>query len=277
METNTELNIEFCSVCNASVLPDDEPLKLFSERETNSFLKKIFNGSVSVKNLAKNIYTKTAKKLMDAVKLGIKTEYGKPNLTMVKYLQENVYVFSAAKNYQQTKKITSMLTKDGKVRPWNEFKKEASVEFKKYNENYLRAEYNSAVKQARSAVQWQEFEKNKKLYPLLMYTTIRDKRVRPEHQVLDKIVRPVNDKFWDLYMPPNGWNCRCGATQLQKGEAELTDISTRQAPTKKEVPDIFRFNPGKQKIIFSEKHPYFDVAKEDKSLAKKNFNMPLPK
>ena len=268
---------EVCEICNAVHGEDETPMNLFSEREMNTFLKRVFNGAITIKSLAKNLYEKTAKKLMEAVSKGITVEYGKPNLTMVKYLQQNVYVFSAAKNYQQTKKITAMLTKDGKLVPWNEFKKEAGAEFKKFNENYLRAEYNSAVKQARSALQWQDIQRDVKLYPLLQYTTIGDKRVRPEHEVLNRIVRPVNDRFWDVYFPPNGWNCRCSVTQLQKGEAELTDLKDKKAPTKKEVPEIFRFNPGKEKIIFSPKHPYFDVAKEDKDLAKKNFNLPLPK
>jgi hypothetical protein len=35
-------------------------------------------------------------------------------------------------------------------------------------------------------------------------------------------------------------------------------------------------NAGKDKIVFSEKHTYFKVAKQDENLAANNFNMPKP-
>ena len=41
------------------------------------------------------------------------------------------------------------------------------------------------------------------------------------------------------------------------------------------MPDIFMFNAGKQRIVFSPKHPYFDVADRDKGFAKTNFGMPI--
>ena len=51
------------------------------------------------------------------------------------------------------------------------------------------------------------------LLPMLTYQTVGDGRVRPEHAMLDEISRPVGDKFWNTYFPPNGWNCRCTVLQ----------------------------------------------------------------
>ena len=40
--------------------------------------------------------------------------------------------------------------------------------------------------------------------------------------------------------------------------------------------DEFRINAGKERIVFSKEHPYFDIAPKDKNFAKTNFGMPMP-
>ncbi|MCD6017270.1 MAG: phage Mu protein F-like protein [Bacteroidetes bacterium] len=270
--------IASCKYCNH--IENADKINLFSDDETNKILESIFDGSIKIDSLSIEMYEKIATRLTDAVFKGFgknlfNTEFGTPDHKMLESLRENVYVFSAAKTYQQTKEISSLLTnKDGKV-SFSDFKKQAKTVFEKHNENYLYAEYNSAIAQARSASMWMDFEKDKSIYPQLEYLTAGDARVRIEHAALNGIIRRVDDKFWDLYMPPNGFNCRCTVLQV-RGEME-TDLSTKTPPTKKEVPEIFRFNAGKEKIIFSKSHPYFEVPKEDKKLALKNFNLPLPK
>ena len=44
------------------------------------------------------------------------------------------------------------------------------------------------------------------------------------YKILEAIVRPVDDQFWNTYYPPNGWNCRCSVEQLSDGvETDLSD------------------------------------------------------
>ena len=38
--------------------------------------------------------------------------------------------------------------------------------------------------------------------------------MRASHAKLNKIILPVEHSFWDTYMPPNDWNCRCNVRQL---------------------------------------------------------------
>ena len=107
---------------------------------------------------------------------------------------------------------------------------------------------------------------------MLTYQTVGDMRVRPTHVTLDNITRPVGDKFWNTYYPPNGWNCRCYVDQ--NDEETVTDLTNFKAP--EDVPELFQTNFGKNAIVFKEDHPYFTVPKEDKDLALVNFNLPLP-
>lgn len=272
------MEVTNCKYCN--VVDSLDQLDLFDDTEVERILNGVYNGDISITNLDEPTYTRIAEKLTSGVYKGFgmnigSSEFGSPDRDMLNSLRENTYIFSAAKTYQQTKEISALLTNEKGLVPYSEFKKEASRVFDTYNKHYLTAEYNSAIAQARSASMWLDFEKQKDVYNQLTYQTVGDGRVRFEHRVLDGITRPLDDKFWSIYMPPNGWNCRCSV--LQSDASVSTDLSTKTPPTKKEVPEIFRFNAGKEKIIFSKHHPYFEVAKSERELALNNFNLPLPK
>jgi SPP1 gp7 family putative phage head morphogenesis protein len=269
--------IHSCNFCVSN--KEDEQLDIFNESEVLQYIQGVYNGTITPQSLSIDVYQKVARKLTEGVYEGygkniLQTEWGKPDEVMLRSLRENVYIFSGAKNYQMTKEISHGLATDKGIKPFNEFAKEAKKTFDTYNKNYLTTEYNSAIGQARMASTWLDIERDKGLYPYLQYETVGDGRVRPEHAVLDGIVRLVDDKFWSTFYPPNGWNCRCSV--VQGDDMKVTDLSKKEKPTQKEVPDIFRFNSGKTKQIFSPKHPYFEVAKEDKELAKQNWGLPLP-
>lgn len=273
-----------CSVCEVHNKFDEKPIHLFTDEEIDLIILAIYAGTISTHNLDVTTYLKTARKLSEGVFDGYgksfeTVAYASEDYYMLKALTDNVFIFSAAKTYQQTreieqvaKQLSSKLVTDRRVSMFNEFKKEAKKIFLEYNENYLRAEYNSAIAQARTASQWQEIQADKAILKMLTYQTVGDARVRPTHQELDNISRPVDDRFWDIYMPPNGWNCRC--TVEQSSDAKKTSLKGFKKP--KDVPDIFQFNAGKERIVFSPKHPYFKVEPRDKGFAKQNFNMPMP-
>jgi hypothetical protein len=264
----------FCDIENK----EEEKINLFTEQEIDTFIFGVFAGIYSVKNLDLSTYLKIARKLSQGVFTGYSKTfsdvfYGSEDFTMLKALQENVYMFSAAKQYTMLREMNKYLVTDKKVTPFVEFKKQASVIFDEFNENYLRAEYNSAIGQARSASRWQEYVKESNVFPMLTYKTAGDGRVRPEHEILDNISRPVGDKFWNHYYPPNGWNCRC--IVIQEGD-EVKPSKVPKDISPDDVPIEFRFNAGKDKVIFSKQHPYFKgVSRKDKPFAKQNFGMPL--
>lgn len=265
-----------CGFCDVQNIDDTKQLNLFSDDEVDRIVYDIYIGTITLRSLDVHSYLKVARKLTDGVFEGFGKNidgllFNSPDYQMLSDLRENVYIFSGAKNYQQTRLISSLLTEKDAISSFGDFKKKATNIFNDYNRNYLTAEYNSAIAQSRSASQWMEIEKDKDVLPFLQYRTAGDGRVRPEHAQLDGIVKKVGDRFWDQYFPPNGWNCRCGTISLDEG----TPTNTKGLVVEN-VPDIFRFNAGKQRIVFSPKHPYFDVADRDKEFAKRNFNLPLP-
>lgn len=264
-----------CGICD--IINATEDVNPFTEEEMDRYLLAVYTGAITTSRLSLPAYKKVAGKLTDGVFKGYELAlsdvlYLSEDYQMLRSLRENTYVFSAAKQYQQVRAMNKLLRTGDKVTPWNEFKKAATQIFTDYNQSYLRAEYNSAIGMSSSARQWQDFERDKAVLPYLKYVTAGDDRVRPTHAELNGITRKVDDAFWNKFMPPNGWNCRCDVQQMDEGkETDLQDFKTPD-----DVPDIFQFNPGKKKIVFSPKHPYFDVVPKDKDLARNNFNLPLP-
>lgn len=169
-------------------------------------------------------------------------------------IRQNLYRFSGAKTYQQLEAYNSFLVdKDGKIRNFTDFKRKVKATSKDYNGRYLQAEYQHAKRSAQSARQWDTFVKNADLFPNLQYFTQDDERVREEHQPLNKIIRPVNDPFWDKFTPPNGWGCRC--------YVQSTDEEASNGKKIKLAPG-FANNPGKSKQLFAKDHPYNSIPKE---------------
>lgn len=250
---------------------------LFSDDWMNRFITNIYFGVTTTDALDAAIYAKIAEYLTKAVFLGYgkslyTVEFGGPDYVMLEELRDNIYIFSGAKTYQQTKAIMALvLDADGNRVSFEDFKKAGADVFQQYNKKWLKTEYDLAVGQARSASYWMDIQRDKDVLPLLQYDTIGDGRVRDEHKVLEGIIRPVDDPFWDVYMPKNGWRCRCDVRQLDEGD--VTNLDGLELP---ELPKVFQMNPGKDRMVFSPEHPYFEVEPKDQEKAKNNFNLPLP-
>lgn len=199
---------------------------------------------------------------------------GSKEFVLLTKLRENLNRFSAAKTFQNVRDTVVFRLDEGRLRPFNEFRRDAKKIFDTYNDNWLKTEFETVISSAQSADQWQDINRDKTTLPLLKYVTAGDERVRPEHVELDGIVRPVTDGFWDTFMPPNGFNCRCTVIQLEDGDEPISPIITPPPPD----PSIFNKNPGKVNFIFKDKgsspHPYFKVPDNIREFKKQNFGLP---
>ncbi len=213
------------------------------------------------------VVTETNRVLSKALAEGIADN--QPPEAMLQALQNDVFVFSGYKTHAQLREAADMLlTADGKIKPFNQFRQEVQSVYKAYNVNYLEAEYIFATSSAQMAAHWADFEKDGDRYNL-QYRTAQDDRVRDTHAALANTTLPVNDPFWDSYFPPNGWRCRCTTVQVRVGkypesisaDAIKKGDTATTAIDKKGVnqAEIFRYNPGKQKILFPPNHPYRKV------------------
>lgn len=213
------------------------------------------------------LMSETNRVLQEAVSSAI-TQEVPPELTAK--LERDTFIFSGFKTYHELKEASELLKDDrGGFKSFETFRRDIEQIDNRYNRNYLNAEYNYAVQSTQMAVRWQEFERDGAHYDL-QYRTAGDEKVREEHAALNRITLPVNDKFWDEYLPPLGWNCRCTAVQVLKGKYPESDsaaaIAAGEQATAEPKQRIFRFNPGKQGKVFPPKHPYKKAPKKVKEV-----------
>lgn len=199
--------------------------------------------------------------------------------TMRRRLQESDYVFSGIKTFHELNEaFPSLLDEKGERKPFERFLNDVQTIDRTYNRNYLRTEYNFVSASSEMAGRWEDFEKDGDEY-WLQYRTAGDDRVRPEHAALNGITLPPSDPFWDVYYPPNGWNCRCTVVQVPKNGRTQTpheEAMTRGAQAMKgDKWHMFSWNPGKEGKSVPDYNPYTiqqcsncDVAKGKMSLAK---------
>lgn len=261
-----------------SQLEFEPPPTPFNDDDLEAYAHKIFIGAITVDNLDVVMYGQTIAYLMGAVSHGFgglddSFTFGTGLNLTAKGLEDNIWKFSAAKQYQQVRILSKLVTKGV---PFKDFEEVAKVVLPQYNKNYLKTEYVTSVLQSQAAREWVDFQENDDIQ-FLKYNTQRDARVRDAHRKLDKITLPKNHPFWNNYSPANGWRCRCFITGAESAR-KTTDLSKKSIPKfgTKDFPKEFKMNPGKDKIVFKENHPYFKVSKGDLTLKKNNFNLPLP-
>ena len=181
-------------------------------------------------------------------------------------LRNNAFIFSGFKTHRTLSEVGLELTDEaGNLKPYAKVLEDVHHIDQKYNEAYLYAEYNHAVHTTQMAVKWQDFVCDGDEYNL-QYRTAGDERVREAHRALDGVTLPPSDKFWDKYLPPNGWNCRCTVVQVLREDFPLSDseeaIRRGDESTHSIKQQIFRFNAGKELKLFPDKHPYYKVSAE---------------
>jgi hypothetical protein len=90
------------------------------------------------------------------------------------------------------------------------------------------------------------------------------------HEKFDGIIKPLTDPFWNKWLPPLDYNCRCTVRQLSDGEVSTLNVNELGEPK-----PGFGINWGEQQVIFPPTHPQFYVEPEHQQQADNNFNLPL--
>lgn len=198
---------------------------------------------------------------------------------MRRRLQQSDYVFSGIKTFHELKEaFPSLLDEKGERKPFERFLNDVQKIDRTYNRNYLRTEYNFVSASSEMAGRWEDFEKDGDEY-WLQYRTAGDDRVRPEHAALNGVTLPPSDPFWDIYYPPNGWNCRCTVVQVSRqGRTQTTHdeaMSRGAQALRGDKRHMFAWNPGKERKSVPDYNPYTisrcrtcDVAKGKMNLSK---------
>ena len=267
-------NNALCSLYGHDLLTlaKDETQFAFNDTRMEDAAKLIYeNGGFDLAQLttpeAQAIIEETVRVLETAIGNGLPHEVPE---TLRYALENNAFVFSGFKTFHALREVgLSMLTEKGDIKPFNDFLTDVKKINAQYNHNYLYAEYNHAVGAAQMAAKWHDFEQDGDRY-YLQYRTAGDDKVREEHAALNGTTLPPSDPFWELFLPPNGWNCRCTAVQVRKNKYTPSDpelaMQRGNECTEGAKRAIFRYNAGKSLQLFPPKHPYYKASKEAKQV-----------
>ncbi len=96
--------------------------------------------------------------------------------------------------------------------------------YQKGNASRLDLIFRQNVQTAYAAGRWQRQQEAKKERPYLRYSAILDGRTRPAHRALDGKIFSIDDPFWDIFYPPNGFRCRCAVVSLSRREVSAGQV-----------------------------------------------------
>jgi SPP1 gp7 family putative phage head morphogenesis protein len=246
-----------------------------TESEIEALIAGIYSGSINTRNLPVNLYSEYVERFSKGVGEVFGSVVSEEEKALRAQLYENIQLFSGAKTYQEVKDFESFLTEGGNALSFKDFREKVLEKYKLYNTTWLSTEFLFTVESARAGKQWVGIWANREVFPMLKYVTVGDSLVRESHKVLDGVIRPVTDAFWNSYYPPWSWRCRCTTKSLESGDA--TTIMNKIVILPK-IKNFFKNNVGKTGKIFNGFHPYFkEVPERDKEWAKKNFGLPFIK
>lgn len=131
---------------------------------------------------------------------------------------------------------------------------------KRYNYVYANVENSDACHAMVVAAAWMKFSEG----ATLMYMTQGDERVRPWHMDHEGFTAP-KAFFPQWLIPPIEHQCRCYLVEVD-GTAKIADVSGKIFKTPEmpaEFNRTFKESVAKGGRIFSDEHPYFQVASKD--------------
>lgn len=130
-----------------------------------------------------------------------------------------------------------------------------------FNPTRLKLIYDTNVRQAAVAGQWDRAQDTKRLFPYLRYVTMADEKVRESHARWHNLVLPVDDPFWNAHMPQNAYRCRCYVRQVSQREYDRGTTPTGQRMDKTAPPERLQTwtNPrtGEELQVPEGVHPAF--------------------
>lgn len=115
---------------------------------------------------------------------------------------------------------------------------------------WLRTEYDTAVKRASLAADWQQFEDEKDVLPNLRWVPSTAAVPDSFHQSMWNTVLPVDHPFWSGHHPGDRWGCQCS---LEATDDPATGVPEADYKTSPGLDN----NPGIDAKLFNDSHPYF--------------------
>lgn len=186
-------------------LPDVAKDALFAE-ETSGDVDHVFTNSQANKFMSKRLAV---------------TEDEFKNLSQ--FEREFAFTISGATQLKTSQDVLAKLTeafRNGYT--YQTFKKNLGVT--DIAGNNLKLAFRQNMNTAYMVGRYNQMKSVAEYLPYWEYYTVGDDRVREEHAALHGEIRRHDDPFWNIWYPPNGYNCRCGVRALTQEQVDAMGI-----------------------------------------------------
>lgn len=174
-------------------------------------------------------------------------------------LRYNNGVFAAFKTHRMQNDMAAQLVgDDGKLKTFEQWDRDTASIRKHHVDSWLRTEYTTAVRRARLAAEWRQFEREKDILPNIEWLKTTAVTPGEDHKPFWGVTLPIDHEFWNQHRPGDRWGCKCGWRSTDADINPPKDDAWKNpvyAPA-----DGLENNPGKDAMLFSFGHPYFAAA-----------------
>lgn len=167
--------------------------------------------------------------------------------------------FSAFRTHRmQNDMAARLLDADGKLKPFEQWRRDVEDIADHYCRRWLQTEYDTAVIRAQRAAEWKQFEAEADVLPNVrwMPTTSVEQDVYHRQYWKARLTLPIGHPFWQQHRPGDRWNCKCSLEQTD--EPTTLEAVADFAPIPP-VPGLDN-NPADDGRLFARSHPYYTQA-----------------
>lgn len=193
------------------------------------------------------------KGIVDTLNSAVSGDFIEQYPQLCEMIKDNNEVFAAFKVHDQCTRMAQLLTDDsGNIKSFAQWRKEAEPIANHHNKVWLRTEYDTAVKRAKQAQQWKQFEQERDVLPNLRWVPSTAATPGADHMIFWDTVLPIDDPFWSSHKPGDRWGCQCSIEATDDPETNAPRGSVNDEP----APGLDN-NPAQDGKLFSDSHPYF--------------------
>lgn len=170
-------------------------------------------------------------------------------------IRNNTEVFAAFKAHRMGRDMAAqLLDENGQLKSYKQFKKDTESIVSHHVDNWLRTEYDTAVKRAHKAAEMQQFRDEADVFPNIEWLPSTAVTPREEHKPFYHHIWPIDDPFWDHHKPGDEWGCQCDWAATDAPVTDNTGLDGDGGPS---VSKGLGGDPSKTGQVFSQDHPYF--------------------
>ena len=215
-------------------------------------LKNLYKRKYDPKNsIDPLLFSEVARIMGNAVDVGF--ENPDTESEFIRQLKSSTEVFAAFKVHRMGRDMAAQLLDDkGQLKSYRQFKQDVAPIASHHIDNWLKTEYNTAIRRAHLAADFERYKRDADVLPNLRWEPSTSIDRRELHIPFYDRVWAIDDPFWADNFPGSLWNCKCGISQTDDPLTDNSDIITLDVKPHKGLDG----NPAVTGQIFSDTHPY---------------------